>query len=668
MRSSGDEIFVFVVCGSQEHIETLHYSIEALKKFSSKQIIVVTDSTRNEVPVVHSEIIDIHTPEVYDHHQASIYLKTGLPKFLPKGKLYCYLDTDVVAVSDQVDTIFENYNSPITFAPDHCVADQFSPSAVKCNCSKEYTAWREELKMLLTTHKDVPREPENEEKKARLLHILEEKKKDKLGYKLLSLRFNLSRKTFKLDSDTFLNKKEEYWHDKDGKPVLYEKHIKTSVEIIESISDYRYEKEPESLWLKDGKNIFDCRCEHLKVAIKETFDIDVKNSQWQHWNGGVFLFDDSSSDFLNAWHEKTMKIFSLPGWKTRDQGTLIATAWEFGLQDHPTLNRKFNLIADYLHRDIEHRGDLRFYLKPAKEEIQPYFVHVYHHWADKRWDVWQAVEKATGIKIDEDTVTINSLWIGKTLSKLELLTIHSFLKFGYRFRLWLYEPLETELPTGVIIGDANDIVPRENVFAYRNKNKYGHGKGSYAGFSDIFRYKMLYEKGGWWVDMDVTCLKPFDFDQPYFFRSHHELKVVGNVMKCPRHSALMKHCYDEAIETVTEHNTDWHKPINILNENIAKLGLEKYVRYGVSNDDMWDITSAYIWGEGDLPEQWYFVHWQNEEWRMKKVNRNNFFYKSALARLMQEHGLMETPRSKTEEITNKVRHSEFFRKLPIFNG
>jgi hypothetical protein len=31
------------------------------------------------------------------------------------------------------------------------------------------------------------------------------------------------------------------------------------------------------------------------------------------------------------------------------------------------------------------------------------------------------------------------------------------------------------------------------------------GKGTYAGFSDLFRYKMLFDRGGWWVDTDVVC-------------------------------------------------------------------------------------------------------------------------------------------------------------------
>jgi hypothetical protein len=218
----------------------------------------------------------------------------------------------------------------------------------------------------------------------------------------------------------------------------------------------------------------------------------------------------------------------------------------------------------------------------------------------------------------------------------------------------------------LLIGDANEIIPKEQVFAYKNKNKYGHGKGSYAGFSDIFRYKLLYEKGGWWVDMDVTCLKPLDFDKPYFFRNHHELNVVGNVMKCPKHSPLMKRCYDEAIETVTEENTDWHKPIAILNNNIAALNLEQYIYKNVSNEDKWDITSKFIWSNETLPEHWHFIHWQNEEWRAKKVNRNSFYFQSALAKLLRVHQLVEIPQSRMAEIINTFKHSSFSRKLSIF--
>ncbi len=126
--------FVFVVCGAREHVETLHYSLRYLKHFSRNEIIVVTDSSRNEIAVEHDKVVDVKTPEHYNHHQASIYLKVGLNKFLPKGFNYCYLDTDVIALSGECDDIFRQKKGVITFAPDHCRMPKFSPSAVKCDC------------------------------------------------------------------------------------------------------------------------------------------------------------------------------------------------------------------------------------------------------------------------------------------------------------------------------------------------------------------------------------------------------------------------------------------------------------------------------------------------------------------------------------------------------
>jgi hypothetical protein len=245
---------------------------------------------------------------------------------------------------------------------------------------------------------------------------------------------------------------------------------------------------------------------------------------------------------------------------------------------------------------------------------------------------------------------------------LELLTLHSFLKFGFRFKLWLYEPLQHELPEGILVGNANEIIPADKVFRYKHKSQFGHGKGSVAGFSDIFRYKLLLDKGGWWVDMDITCLQPLDIDKPYFFRQHHHLTVVGNIMKCPKGSELMRLCYEEAINEVNEHNTDWHKPIDILNKHIAALDLSHFIVGGVTNQDRWDDTGAYVYTSKSFPGDWSFVHWQNEEWRNQKLNKNNFPYRGTLAQLMTQYGLYEPPKSAWEEKKNNFIFSPFFRK------
>jgi hypothetical protein len=48
------------------------------------------------------------------------------------------------------------------------------------------------------------------------------------------------------------------------------------------------------------------------------------------------------------------------------------------------------------------------------------------------------------------------------------------------------------------------------IFKYKDRN-------TYAGFSNIFGYKLVYEKGNFWVDMDIISLKPFIFTQDYVF-------------------------------------------------------------------------------------------------------------------------------------------------------
>lgn len=404
LENSRKNIFVFVVCGVAEHIDALHYSLRALKRVSESSIIVVTDLVRNEIPVIHDHILDIKTPLQFNPHQASIYLKTALHKFLPVGNTYCYLDTDVVAVNNQVDEIFKYFQAPVTFAPDLCLMDKFSPAAFNCGCIEQFQKWERELRSLFKKYNHLKRQPENLIKKEKLLREFEEIKKDKLGYALLSFKFWLSPHRYKLNEDAILDKLKQVWVDKDGNAILFEKED-PAITIIEGTTDYRCDKTNKHLWTIYGHDVFDCRCNHLQEQIFKIFGIRVPDSKWQHWNGGVFLFNEESHSFLDSWHEKTMQIFKNPEWKTRDQGTLIAVVWENNLQNHPTLPIEFNLIADYNHLTMIYKGDLCFDFNEEQKGIKPHFVHVYHHWADKKWSVWQDVEKRTGI-VFQQTVNV----------------------------------------------------------------------------------------------------------------------------------------------------------------------------------------------------------------------------------------------------------------------
>jgi hypothetical protein len=223
----------------------------------------------------------------------------------------------------------------------------------------------------------------------------------------------------------------------------------------------------------------------------------------------------------------------------------------------------------------------------------------------------------------ESNRIVNGLWIGNRLSKLESLTISSFLDNGHEFHLWTYSDILTPLPAGVTLHNAEEVFPRERVYRrVTTDDETGVGQGSFAGFSDLFRYKLLYDKGGYWADMDITCLKPLDFPEPYVFRSHR-VGVVGNLMKCPRGSLLMRLTLERALAQL---NAGWHFGNRALSETIAQLGLERYIRADICNADSWmDFIRLLVERDEPIPSNYYAVHWVNEFWRT--VTESNGYYR-----------------------------------------
>ncbi len=236
---------------------------------------------------------------------------------------------------------------------------------------------------------------------------------------------------------------------------------------------------------------------------------------------------------------------------------------------------------------------------------------------------------------------INGLWVSGPLNELGLLTVRSFVANGYTFHLYSYDLTALSPEPGLMILDAELILNKSALFSYTKKNAFGHGKGSFAGFSDIFRYKLLFEKGGWWSDMDITCLRPLPNHTIYYFRAHHELLLVGNLMKVPKGSELMRHCFERAILEVKADNTDWHLPIQILIEEVEALQLTQYIVKNASNDDYWDRLKPYIFSNRALPLNWQIIHWQNEVWRHQKIKFNAVSGDSVLAKLLTRYNVLK---------------------------
>ncbi|MFB6249499.1 MAG: glycosyltransferase [Salinibacter sp.] len=135
------------------------------------------------------------------------------------------------------------------------------------------------------------------------------------------------------------------------------------------------------------------------------------------------------------------------------------------------------------------------------------------------------------------TETFQSFWYGSELSPRERLCLASFVERGKDFDLYVYDD-SLSVPVGVSLRDASEIYSEEEVFAYQR----GPGKGSVAVFADLFRYKLLYERGGWWVDTDVLYLGHEVPNAEEYFVWQHDSEVAIGVLKLPKGCDIAEEC------------------------------------------------------------------------------------------------------------------------------
>jgi hypothetical protein len=386
--------FVFVVCGSREHTDTLNFSLNYLKHFSQSKIVVITDTSRNESEINHDYIIDVKTPEQYSHHEASIFLKTSLHHYLemkPENE-FCYLDSDVVAVSKAVDEIFNLHPSPVLFAQDHDYFDSFSPYALNCGCLDNFNQSIEsierEIKTIVPNFEYQNKDRQEKEQELNDAFLRMKNSPSKHVFKIIKYiinRFILPRKEFCFDNSFFFNKRTLTWHNKQGEII--------SIDYVRI--NKKFAKNQQVSWKsQSGKQLFTktISCPHLREYIQDKYVIKIP-PKWRHWNGGVFRFNQKSIDFLDTWHKLTIEEFNNPYTKTRDQAMLAVTVWKYGIENMKTLSVKYNFITEYNNPAVAWHSEKGYTYNRFKSKFSPAFLHIYHHWGHDGWSIWDSLKK-----------------------------------------------------------------------------------------------------------------------------------------------------------------------------------------------------------------------------------------------------------------------------------
>jgi len=236
-------------------------------------------------------------------------------------------------------------------------------------------------------------------------------------------------------------------------------------------------------------------------------------------------------------------------------------------------------------------------------------------------------------------MSVSGLWIGKSLSEIEQFSINSFLKHGYTYDLYIYEPVEN-IPDKVNIKDANEILDKSEIFTYQNS--------SYSAVSNIFRFRLLYLKQTVWVDLDLICTKFYDFNKDkYIFVSEpdkeYKVEKLGScLMKIPQNDIIafdaIERCKREK-DKVLKGEIVWGIGPRTVKYIVDKYALHKYVKnWHFSNccsnkhfeciiNNNFSEKGKYFNKVKDIPEDNFFIHVWHEFLRrnnIEKIPDNSF--------------------------------------------
>lgn len=209
---------------------------------------------------------------------------------------------------------------------------------------------------------------------------------------------------------------------------------------------------------------------------------------------------------------------------------------------------------------------------------------------------------------------------------LERLCIASFVRHNIAYNLYVYdEPVRP--PPGVVLKDAATILPRDKIFRYSAGE---FNRGSIAGFTNLFRYTLIQQLGGWWVDTDVCLVSPFECDQEevYFeeLSQTESFHVSSSCFKASAGSPVMADCLKRFAEKDVTGIVHGETGPRLLTDSILSLGKRSVVldHKKLTPIPWWEWRRLF-YDESISLEGWHAVHFWNAMVTAEQLDKNARF-------------------------------------------
>jgi len=186
-------------------------------------------------------------------------------------------------------------------------------------------------------------------------------------------------------------------------------------------------------------------------------------------------------------------------------------------------------------------------------------------------------------------VRFATLHVGPPLNLWQLACLRSFSAFGHDVVMFCYDSpvLDQRYDTrGLLFADADGIVSRQAFVEF-----LAASGGNFAHFADLFRYTLLYRRGGWWIDTDVLCLKHEVPDGDVVLGWEGETSICNAIMRFPPGHDLMRETMEFCERNKEAQEWGFLGP-TLLTRLVNEHGLRERVRrdlYPVRETEAYDL-------------------------------------------------------------------------------
>jgi len=325
----------------------------------------------------------------------------------------------------------------------------------------------------------------------------------------------------------------------------------------------------------------------------------------------------ADSDFTHLWNE-VLRFVRIPKTLGPPRGSFLDVLFRrFGVEVSDTARLSARSVADWGH-------EFRL-LEKVKHRVRTQTIE--NDTLDRfarsvEADGWQSEPTLSASREplvqSSNPQTLRTFWHGNSIGPYQLLCLRTFVDRGHRVEVFTYSDTIT-IPDWLKLRNASDVLPRERVLRPLEE-------GGVAIHANLFRYALLSQLGGWWIDPDVVLLKPDLPPGDVIFSGPDAFKLVStSVLRCPAGHPLLTQAFARA-ELTGDSLQDWDRAGSVMLTSLVKAGTwgkDFAVRAPLSPVSWFDVPVLFDpRAADDLNRQcgnFHFLQLHDDAWRRAGV-------------------------------------------------